>query len=222
MATAAPRPAAARTAPLRLRYDRLAVAGAGAVSLLAFPVTGILALAGVVSGVLPLAALALAVASFVALRALAVRSRRRRSLARMEAAFAEAMSAVPAPAPRRETELFDAQPARPAESVPTLTELRAEARRVAAGTASATWDPVEVPRPAYVSAAKAERPAPAPLPVPEQKKPQHVTSILADTRVKVAESAEQAAGRTAVATVAPARPQQPRINLDAVLQRRRA
>jgi hypothetical protein len=104
----------------------------------------------------------------------------------------------------------------------TAVELREAALAVAAaaGDASAvrppaaTWDPVEVPKPVYVEAAKAERPAPEPLELPEAPKATGKPSLK-----------QGAAGVPA----APAPESQPLTkaqsalsNLDDVLQRRRA
>ncbi|MGJ9402189.1 hypothetical protein [Arthrobacter sp. KK5.5] len=241
MATRAPQAAAPRTR-LRIRTGPAAVAAAGALAAVVLVVGGALAPFGVVSGMVPLLAALVLVASFAGLRMLAVAGRRRRALARMEAAFAEAMQAprTESNAPRRETKLFDAQPAQQVEPASlTVHELRAAARRVAAdaGPRSVkppTWDPVEVPKPTYVDAAKAERPAPAALPQPEEKKATGVTSILQDTRVLAAAEARDAAPDGVVAgpgertgaargSVAESVPLDTgRINLDAVLQRRRA
>ncbi|MET1036039.1 MAG: hypothetical protein ABWX68_12465 [Arthrobacter sp.] len=240
MAPAAPPAAAGRTARLRLRYGRLAIAAVGALAAVTVVVGGVLAPFGVVAGSVPGFALAALAASFIGLRSLAVRERRRRSLARMEAAFAEAMSGpLVAAQPRRASELFDAQTATAVDPSAALTaqEARAEARRAAADAGprpveAPTWEPVDVPRPMYVDAAKAERHAPEPFPAEEPKRPRTVTSILQDTRIQNAPEAADAGlaalpvGATpgAAAGEAPAQEQEHegRINLDAVLQRRRA
>lgn len=242
MATAATPAAARRTARLRLRHGRLAIAAVGALAAVTVVVGGVLAPFGVVAGSVPGYALAVLAACFIGLRSLAVRGRRRRSLARMEAAFAEAMSGplVAAP-PRRDSELFDAQTVTAVDPSAALTaqEARAEARRAAAAAEprpaeATTWEPVQVPRPMYVDAEKAERPAPEPFAAEEPKRPQTVTSILQDTRIQTAAEADGSGvaslpvaaaqgGATAPAAV-PAQGPAPegRINLDAVLQRRRA
>lgn len=240
MATAATPAAARRTARLRLRYGRLAIAAVGALAAVTLVVGGVLAPFGVVAASVPGYALAVLAASFIGLRSLAVRERRRRSLARMEAAFAEAMSGpLVATPPRRDSELFDAQTATAVDPSAALTaqEARAEARRAAAAESrpveAQTWDPVQVPRPLYVDAQKAERPAPEPFAAAEPKRPQTVTSILQDTRIQSAAEAggsgvaplpAPADATATAAAVAPAHGSDPegRINLDAVLQRRRA
>lgn len=162
---------------LRVRWGRLAVALTGLCALVAAVVTLVLMIVGVPAWV-PLACLATAVGSVALLRSLAVRDRKRR----LDRAFGAAMGA-PAPrpaAPARTVtpnEVFDAgrEPA-PAPRPVSREELRAIALDVAkASQASAEeaarasgeqapgWEPVEVPRPAYLDAAKAERPEPAPI-----------------------------------------------------------
>ncbi|WP_459278905.1 hypothetical protein [Arthrobacter sp. TMS1-12-1] len=155
-------------------------------------------------------------------------------------------------APTRPTVLFDAEetPVRPL----TAMEQRTAALAVAHGSSavdvrdagpadaaptprtgepsatpgSAAWAPVEVPRPTYVDAAKAERQAPAPLDLPEAPK------AASKTPIKASEAAARVAASTAdtadTADAAPAggaasddaAPATGRINLDDVLQRRRA
>ncbi|MDQ6752481.1 MAG: hypothetical protein M3017_03480 [Actinomycetota bacterium] len=101
-----------------------------------------------------------------------------------------------------------AAPAAPVRAVKPLTaaELRSAALAVAAkGAADAqvattetvgeleTWQPVEVPKPSYVAAAKADRPAPAPLELPEAPKPSGKTSIKATEAAAVVSKATEAA-----------------------------
>ena len=131
----------------------------------------------------------------------------------------------------RETALFDAQsPAGSGTSAasvttapgaadrrPTAEELRTAALEVAAKTAPAgppktsttPWEPVEVPKPVYVEAPVAQRPAPEPLVLPEPPKPAARTSL----RAPAADSTDTAGTAT---------PSTGKINLDDVLQRRRA
>jgi hypothetical protein len=162
---------------LRVRWGRLAVALTGLCALVAAVVTLVLMIVGVPAWA-PLACLATAVGSVALLRSLAVRDRKRR----LDSAFGAAMGAPePRPAAPARTavpsEVFDAgrEPA-PAPRTVSREELRAIALDVAkASQASAEeaarasgeqapgWDPVEVPRPAYLDAAKAERPEPAPI-----------------------------------------------------------
>ncbi|TDK25809.1 hypothetical protein E2F48_11325 [Arthrobacter crusticola] len=75
---------------------------------------------------------------------------------------------------------------------------------------TAPWAPVEVPLPTYVAAEKAQRSAPAPLELPAEPKP--------TVRTPIKNSAAKAAPKE---TAAPA-PAGTRLNLDDVLQRRRA
>ena len=80
-----------------------------------------------------------------------------------------------------------------------------------------SWDPVEVPKPTYVEAAKAERPAPEPLALPEAPKSVGKPSL---------KQGPAAAPPVASPDAAPAKPltkaQSALSNLDDVLQRRRA
>lgn len=153
--------------------------------------------------------------------------------------------------PRRETNLFDAETSGPVDNgtpaatrtVPaasnlTATELRRAALAVAAGanpsvvgspasdaepahqapqTVGTPWQPVEVPKPMYVAAAKAERQAPAPLELPETPKAQAKTSLKQGATPPAIDGADQSSvsGPTAHPTTG-------RMNLDDVLQRRRA
>ncbi len=143
---------------------------------------------------------------------------------------------------RRETTLFDAQAAQAApvalqpaaDSGPkplTSQDLRAAALAEAAasgdtitapaqpGHEGASWEPVEVPKPTYVHAAKAERAAPGPLDLPQAPKAVGKPSL------------KQAAARPAAGELRTAedqsdlpagKAQSALSNLDDVLQRRRA
>jgi hypothetical protein len=235
----------------RIRYGRTALALTGAVALVVFVVGGALALAGVVSGQVPGFALLATVAAVVILRSLAIRDRRNRAAARAARA-ARAASASQAAGPRspaRPTQLFDgaaadappAAEAAPAAPAPlTAAELRERALKVAAEAGDTVapsrpsgtpWQPVDVPKPTYVAAAKANRPAPAPLPAPEVKKPQVKTSIKHTAAQRTeeaaaqrsAQAAEQHAEEAAATAEASGQPSAAnRLNLDDVLQRRRA
>ena len=106
----------------------------------------------------------------------------------VQPAVPQAGQAAEETAARRESTLFDAEAAAPEPKRLTAVELREAALAVAlaagdnsgqASTAqdaaapadeSAPWEPVEVPKPTYVEAAKAERPAPQPLDLPEAPK----------------------------------------------------
>lgn len=161
-------------APLRIFYDRLAVAVLGCLAVLAFLIGGPLAMAGVFSGVIPLVGLLLSLASFSTLRALAVRDRRAKLLARMAKTRELAMEVRTTEhvEPRKkQAVVFDAQP-NSNKQAPRLTvqELRAEALRIANNGAALQrpegWELIEVPLPQYVvanAAALTKRPSPAPL-----------------------------------------------------------
>lgn len=212
---------------LRIRWDRLSIALVGAVALATALVTSVLAVVGLVSSVVPVIALVLAIASVAVLRTLALRQRSR-TPKRVPASTEESVSpsAEEAPVVRRPTTLFNAEDAEdsspeeenkddaaePAVAAPKFTaaELRAAALAVAAeaGEKPVTgtpWQPVDVPKPTYVEAPKADREDPAPLDLPEAPKPQ--------TKTPIKNSAVAPKVETASA---------PRMNLDDILQRRRA
>ena len=221
-------------AKLRIRYGRTALALVGLLSLLTAFISGVLLPFGVGSAALPLTCTLLTVASLALLRWLAVRDRK----AKVNAAFRSAMSA---PAPRRDTAVAvppkpEAAPARPesplfdaeagqAKVKPlTAVELReaALAVAVAAGDTSAAaaasgtpWEPVEVPKPVYVEAAKAERPDPEPLELPEAPKAVGKPSLKKGSTAPAEAAAAAEAQQLSKA-------QKALSNLDDVLQRRRA
>lgn len=222
----------------RIRYGRTGIALVGLLSLVTAFVSGVLLLFGLGAPAFPLACLALTAGSVVLLRRLAVRDRR----AKVNAAFRAAMTAparqsetaagIPpkpdaAPA-RQESPLFDAEAHEPRIKPLTAMELREAALAVAvaagdpsAATASAaasaavpsTWEPVEVPKPVYVEAAKAERPAPEPLELPEAPKAVGKPSL----KQGVTAAPPVAAGGQELSKA-----QSALSNLDDVLQRRRA
>ena len=193
---AGPGPAKARPGALRIRYGRCAIALMALVSLLTGIVSGVLLMFGIGWSWLPAVSLLTAVVAVALLRRLAVRDRR----ARMNAAFRAAMTAperqmrAAVPRPTREpavdapeSQLFDAEAGNKPKVKPlTAQELReaalAEAKAsgdtalrtaTAPGSAVSTessWEPVDVPKPTYVEAAKAERAAPEPLDLPEAPK----------------------------------------------------
>jgi hypothetical protein len=151
----------------------------------------------------------------------------------------EQVPSLPAgrPGARPERPLFDAEAGRatpePAPKPLTALELRqaalAEAAAsgdtsaVVAETATATegssWEPVEVPKPTYVEAAKAERAAPKPLDLPEAPKAIGKPS-LKQAAARPAASDPQAAEDSESKQLSKA--QSALSNLDDVLQRRRA
>ncbi|MCQ1945529.1 hypothetical protein [Arthrobacter sp. zg-Y1116] len=234
----------AQQAPaFRIRTGRTVLAATGLLGVLAVVVGTLLAAFTSVSWLVPAAGLAAVAAVVAMLRTIALRDRRRR----MEDAFRAAMGPeprrtqnraavepdeVPAPAvqapetePQPETVLFDRESAAvPGESpaaagVParvTAEELRTEALKVAAAAvqpparpSTTPWQPVELPKPIYVDAPKAERPAPEPIVLPET--PRSLTKTpLRPATAPASVQAEQA------------RPETGKINLDDVLQRRRA
>lgn len=184
----APKTASASVPPprLRVRWGRLAVALAGLAALLAAVVTLGLMLFGV-PGWIPAVCAATAVGSVATLRTFALRDRKRRvDDAFHEAMIANAADVSPAPPPRAPAEVFDAgRDPEPAPRAMSREELRAIALEVAkasqatadeaakaSGEGEAAWDPVEVPKPSYLDAAKAERPEPAPLETPADPQPQ--------------------------------------------------
>ncbi|MEZ2370543.1 hypothetical protein [Arthrobacter sp. RCC_34] len=215
-----------------IKTGRAALALLGAVSLVAVPVTAVLTLFSVVAPSAPLLCLFVTVACVAVLRQLAKRDR----LRRVERAFQDAMSSSSAPvrdvAVERPlsspSEPFDGSPAEPvkeAEEPPlTAAELRLAALAVAreigdseAGSGE-TWEPVDVPKPLYVDAPRAERPAPEPLDLPEAPKPEGKPIIKDALKPDLAQAVQAGAANVAVV----GQGQSALRNLDAILQRRRA
>lgn len=214
--------------PFKIKYDRLAIALAGGLAASVLLIGAVLQIAGVWSIWVPVLAFMVLVASVATLRGLAVRDRKNR----VEGAFRAAMGASPEPVKQeisasktvpvelKPAELFDAQRSAAPESPAPLTaaQLRSAALAVADGAqikSDGTWEPVAVPKPSYVEAAKVERAAPAPLDLPEQPKPMVRTSIK-KTEAAVNSAAENKAVGQAEKNAAALN------NLDDVLQRRRA
>jgi len=221
--------------PLKIRYGRLTLAVLGLLFTATVLAGGAAALFGAVSGWIPAGAALGAAAVVVSLRSLAVRDiRQRRARRAAAAARQEPKRAEQAPVrsnPKADT-VFDAagedaarkaelsaaaEPVRPAaperKPVPRLTaeELRAAALAEAAKSAEASsWQPVAVPKPTYVDAPVAPRPAPAPLAAPAAPKPVLKTPIRP--------LSAPAPGSTPIEP----RPATGILNLDDVLQRRRA
>ena len=181
----------------RIRYGRLALARAGLLSLLTGVVSAALRIFGLGSPGLPFLALIGAGAAVFMLRWLAVRDRHQKVNAAFRDAMSapprpaeRAPLREPAGEPRERaaSPLFDAQAdaaeRKPAPKPLTAQELRqaAMAEAVASGDTSvrgtadartaegSSWEPVEVPKPTYVEAPKAERAAPGPLDLPEAPK----------------------------------------------------
>lgn len=230
---APPRPAAGSGQRLRIRWGRMGVALTGLVALVAAAVTLVLMIVGMPAWVPPLCG-ALAVGSVAVLRGLAVRDRKRR----VDAAFGAAMSSpAPEPAPRAKTsvasEVFDAgREPEPAPRTMSREELRlialevakasqataAEAAR-ASGEQPEEWAPVDVPRPAYLDAAKADRPDPEPLQAPADPKPEGRPTLKPKPEAPEPGSVP---GVPALGAPKPAGRSGALGNLDEVLQRRRA
>lgn len=234
-------------ARFRIRYGRTALALVGLLSLVTLFISGVLLAFGLGSPALPLACAVVTPASVAVLRWLAVRDRKAKVNAAFRSAMSAAPARRPDAAPavppkpgqapaRPESPLFDAEAGEPKVKPLTVMELReaALAVAVAAGDPSAAavtpgaaaapgavagtpWEPVEVPKPVYVEAAKAERPAPEPLELPEAPKAVGKPSLK-----------QGAAGAPPADAVASAEAQQltkaqrALSNLDDVLQRRRA
>ncbi|MFJ5954816.1 hypothetical protein ACIQC5_02535 [Paenarthrobacter sp. NPDC092416] len=215
--------------PFTIRYARLTLALAGLALLLTAVTSGVLTLFGRGSIWLPLISLVGAVLAVVTLRRLALRDLRERRARR-------AAQSVTFPTPARylpketaveskETRVFDAEAGNREAARLSAVELRqaALAVAVAAGDKSVRtaedakgdrWEPVEVPKPTYVGAAKATRPTPEPLDLPEAPKPVG--------KPVLKQSTEQAEATAVVHARAAAKGQSALSNLDDVLQRRRA
>lgn len=214
--------------PFTIRYARLTLALSGLALLLTALVSGALRLFGKGSIWLPVVSLVGAVLAVVILRRLALRDLRERRARRAAQSMTIPTPAryLPkeAPAESKETTVFDAEAGNREAARLSAVELRQAALAVAlaAGDKSARvesesgarWQPVEVPKPTYVDAAKAPRPAPEPLDLPEAPKP--VGKPVLKQGVEQAEAAAAAHVRTA------AKGHSALSNLDDVLQRRRA
>ena len=232
----------------RIRYGRLALALAGLLFLFTGVISAALRLFGIGSGWLPVGTLLAAVGSVVLLRRLAVRDRRRKVNEAFRSAMGASSSApeesLQEPtSPRRneqrpDSPLFDAQAVAstpvPAPEPLTALELRKAALAEAAASGDlasgqdqaaapsvaepTSWEPVEVPKPTYVEAAKAERAAPEPLDLPEAPKAAGKPSLKQGiTQAAAAASAEADDDARTVG-----KGQRALSNLDDVLQRRRA
>jgi hypothetical protein len=229
----------------RIRYRRLALALAGLLCLLTGIISAALRLFGLGSAWLPALTLFGAIGAVVLLRRLAIRDRRRRvdeafrsamGGSREPEASAQRAAVSPASEPRPDNPLFDAQAvAATSEPQPrplTPQELREAALAEAAAYAdlaadvrqnpalpaaeTASWEPVEVPRPTYVEAPKAERAAPEPLDLPEAPKAVGKPSLKQGTSQPAAPAAADEDAKLA------GKGQRALSNLDDVLQRRRA
>ena len=136
---------------------------------------------------------------------------------------AEATSARPlTPMQLRTAALSSARPPESQESQQRQEPLDAPTELVpvigAIPAGATAWAPVELPRPTYVDAAKVERRTPAPLDLPEAPRPS------TNTPIKTSEAAARAesTGEDVDTMTGSTGPATGRINLDDVLQRRRA
>lgn len=241
--------------PLNIRWGRTLVAVVGVFALLTAGISTILNMFNIGSAALSWTGLIVFVAVLAGLRALAVRDQNlRRSSSPVASTTPTSSFAVPvrAAGEQRETALFDRAAGIVAEPAPeqkrlTPEELRNAALRVAAkGTAEAklahtqtiaegeleaeTWEPVEVPVPGYVTAARAASQE-VPLEVPVAPKSAG-TSIKADQAGIAAPTSapvvvpggkpETAAPGDSVVVAKTAKANNALNNLDDVLQRRRA
>ncbi|MEV5051845.1 hypothetical protein [Arthrobacter sp. LAR12-1-1.1] len=130
-------------------------------------------------------------------------------------AEADRVTPKPAPKPLTALELRQAALAEAAASGDTSAALAAETAAAAEGS---SWEPVDVPKPTYVEAAKAERAAPMPLDLPEAPKAVGKPSLKQGARP--AASDPRAADDSESKQLSKA--QSALSNLDDVLQRRRA
>lgn len=234
-------------APMRIRWSRTTLALTGLLAFSVAVVSGAVSLFGGASAALPLFAMLLFVGAVVGLRLLAVRDAGQRAIVAAAASTTWSASPVSMPAKSdvlRDTALFDgasSAPPAPAQKPLTAEELRFAAMRVAAkGAADAKlahtqtlaegefdgeiWEPVEVPKPGYVTAARAATRGAEPLPVPASPKSAG-TSIKADlagvgvpAEVELVVSGEAPVGPFTASD----KPVHALNNLDDVLQRRRA
>ncbi|XAS74733.1 hypothetical protein VUN82_18005 [Micrococcaceae bacterium Sec5.1] len=225
--------------PFTIRYARLTLALSGLALLLTAIVSGMLRLFGTGTVWLPLVSFVGSVLAVVTLRRLALRDLRERRARRAAPVVPIQTPAryLPkeAPVEAKETPVFDAEAGKLEAARLSAVELRQAALAVAlaagdksagdksagdrsaegaAGSEDASWEPVEVPKPTYVGAAKAPRPAPEPLDLPDAPKP--VGKPVLKQSVEQAEAAAAAQVRTA------SKGQSALSNLDDVLQRRRA
>ena len=238
--------------PLKIRWDRTAIALVGLLALLTAGISGALSVFSIGPTGLPWISLAVFAVVLAGLRGLAMRDaavRRASRLAPTGTAADESSVDSPAEAAEhKETTLFDgsagAEPV-PAPKPLTAAELRAAAMRVAAkGAADAkladtqtlaeTWEPVEVPVPGYVKAAKAlslEKPLnlpAAPKSAGTSIKADQAGIAAADGSDGIAAVPDPAGDKTAAtapaakAAAASERSNYALNNLDDVLQRRRA
>ena len=222
-----------------VRWGKLSLALAGVAAVVALPVLVVLWLIGSLSGLAPLLSLALIAVSLAGLRASAVQARRRRAWQRASETVPAALIESAREAKENSEELVAEQQAEPAKELKaaedevlvvadapfdfmatTVEEESVEdaesavadvvVETVAAPAAEAapverSWSPRELPAPKYADAQPVQRQAPEPLESTEDSsKASTIKSIRAAEAQRVAEERAE------------------RLDLDAVLQRRRA
>ncbi|MFC0250029.1 hypothetical protein ACFFIO_16085 [Citricoccus parietis] len=208
----------------RIKWDRTIIAAVAVLATLTFLGTGIAAAFGagtlLVSGI----AAAVAVAGVVALRALALRDRKKRKDRWIESAFDDAMNpglptAEPTAPATGPTRVFDAAagstsgraaaaaPAEKPATAPTTGHVTEQVSRAAGADESASALP-SVPRPTYLDAAEAHRVVPAPMAKPDAPQASPGVKLKSGVSAEYRAKVEATANRT--------------LDLDKVLERRRA
>ncbi|MFC0581938.1 hypothetical protein [Micrococcoides hystricis] len=227
---------------LRINWQRVPFAVVGLVSLVAIPVTVMLANAGVVGWSWPLLFGFLTFASVGSLRMLAIRSEYKpHGYHQSPTAASYQRKNVPGLTPRNTAaDPFDASQELNAETTEADTaeavsehssdaveaELQQEhaasetVTDVVAAEAETTWEPVEVPAPKYTREAKAERAEPEPLELPEE--PKASVNRLKDTLLVNEDLLREQQERIIRTSVRAHQPKAGALNLDDVLERRRA
>lgn len=237
----------AMPAPFKIRWGRTSLALVGLAALFVAVISGLVALFGGVSVALPILTFLVFAGAVASLRLLAIRDADRRavaaSLARTTPVVVESDSSPEHEVPR-ESVLFDgasgAAPEMPEQKALTAEELRQAALRVAAkGTADAKlahtqtlaegefdgekWEPIEVPTPGYVTAARAAAfETPISVPVAPKSAGTSIKADMAGVGVAVEFDVDVVSGDVTPLEAAASKPVHALNNLDDVLQRRRA
>ena len=233
-------------APLKINYGRLAVALVGLIAFVTMLVAAVMALAGQSTGRLAFTMLLLVVASFIGLRALALRARKRRAMERVQAAFADAMNPYfeessdtatrphltvaadytgpsrpfDAQAPEEEGETTAKAEDGPENGAAPSSSENNESAPAALNTKSEEWQPVAVPKPLYTEAAVVKRDVAAPLEKPAEKKASADAPSIRQSE-DLARVVHHAATDALIQSYAVSL-DTGRINIDDVLRRRRA
>lgn len=237
---------------IRINWQRLPLAIIGLVGAVGVAVTLILAAFNVVAWSAPLLFAILAVASISGLRLLVLRQKYKPyGYRQTPTAASYQRKVVPGLSPRSTAaEPFDrAEPGTEADAehdaVPgaergtgqldgavgegtnpdqqqtsAADEDTEEADQPYAAAESATWEPVDVPAPKYTREAKAERAEPEPLQLPEQ--PRASVNRLKDTLAAPQDQLREEQERLIRTNVRAHQPKAGALNLDDVLERRRA